>query len=381
MKEWVIIGGGIQGCTAATYLIKHNIVSIHDLMIIDPHEEPLMEWKWRTKQIGMEFLRSPSVHHIDVNPYSLQKYAKSKNLSERFFGPYKRPGLQLFNDHSEEILKEVEMNKAWLKGTAKKIKRINEGWEIQLSSERIIICKHLILALNIAECTEIPSSLKENNHCYHVFDPRLDVTTIPLPVTVVGGGITAAHLVIKLASMYPGKVTLQMRHSFRVKDFDSDPGWLGPKLLTDFHKLDSDQRRREVIQQARNRGSVTGELYRKVKRLIQDRKLSLQLIENDERESIDKEGTTIFATGFQYRLKQKAILSHLIQAENLPCSECGYPLVSEGLEWAPCLHVMGALAELEIGPIARNISGARHAAERIVNVHKLNRNRYEYKEG
>ena len=80
-------------------------------------------------------------------------------------------------------------------------------------------------------------------------------------------------------------------------------------------------------------------------------------------------------------MKQKAILSHLIQAENLPCSECGYPLVSEGLEWAPRLHVMGALAELEIGPIARNISGARHAAERIVNVHKLNRNRYEYKEG
>lgn len=31
-----------------------------------------------------------------------------------------------------------------------------------------------------------------------------------------------------------------------------------------------------------------------------------------------------------------------------------------------CLHTMGALAELEMGPTARNIAGARRAAARIV---------------
>lgn len=38
----------------------------------------------------------------------------------------------------------------------------------------------------------------------------------------------------------------------------------------------------------------------------------------------------------------------------------------QSLEWCPHLYVTGPLAELEIGPIARNISGARQAAERIV---------------
>jgi hypothetical protein len=37
------------------------------------------------------------------------------------------------------------------------------------------------------------------------------------------------------------------------------------------------------------------------------------------------------------------------------------------LQWGPGLYVTGALAELEMGPISRNISGARQAAERIVN--------------
>lgn len=40
--------------------------------------------------------------------------------------------------------------------------------------------------------------------------------------------------------------------------------------------------------------------------------------------------------------------------------------VSNSLRWGPNLYVTGALAELEMGPIARNISGARQAADRIV---------------
>ena len=55
-----------------------------------------------------------------------------------------------------------------------------------------------------------------------------------------------------------------------------------------------------------------------------------------------------------------------IETLELPCAECGYPIVSKTLQWGPDLYVTGALAELEMGPIARNISGARQAAERIV---------------
>ncbi len=39
------------------------------------------------------------------------------------------------------------------------------------------------------------------------------------------------------------------------------------------------------------------------------------------------------------------------------------------LRWHPRIHVMGPLADLEIGPVARNIIGARLAATHIVHAH------------
>jgi len=35
------------------------------------------------------------------------------------------------------------------------------------------------------------------------------------------------------------------------------------------------------------------------------------------------------------------------------------------IQWCPHLYVAGALAELELGPVARKIAGARKTAERI----------------
>jgi hypothetical protein len=44
----------------------------------------------------------------------------------------------------------------------------------------------------------------------------------------------------------------------------------------------------------------------------------------------------------------------------------GYPIVASALRGHPGIHVTGPLAELEIGPPARNILGARLSAERLL---------------
>ncbi|WP_311315645.1 hypothetical protein [Neobacillus niacini] len=75
----------------------------------------------------------------------------------------------------------------------------------------------------------------------------------------------------------------------------------------------------------------------------------------------------LLATGFIPSLPGKSWLNEIINDLNLSCAKCGYPIINHSLQWYPNLYVSGPLAELEIGPIARNISGARHAAERIVN--------------
>ncbi|MBU9713645.1 FAD-dependent oxidoreductase [Evansella tamaricis] len=67
MIDWVIIGGGVHGCTIATFLIKSGKTTTEKLKIIDPNPEPMYKWKKNTERIGMKFLRSPSVHHLDTD--------------------------------------------------------------------------------------------------------------------------------------------------------------------------------------------------------------------------------------------------------------------------------------------------------------------------
>ncbi|OLN22080.1 hypothetical protein BTO30_11340 [Domibacillus antri] len=112
MYEWVIIGGGIHGCTVANFLVKSGKTVIDDIRLIDPHAEPMARWKRNTNRIGMEYLRSPVVHHIDIHPFSLQKYSTSGD-SRDFYGYYKRPKLDLFNEHSDSVLRDFDIKKAW----------------------------------------------------------------------------------------------------------------------------------------------------------------------------------------------------------------------------------------------------------------------------
>lgn len=63
-----------------------------------------------------------------------------------------------------------------------------------------------------------------------------------------------------------------------------------------------------------------------------------------------------------------AWLDQAIGHLGLPCAPCSYLIVDKTLQWASGLHVMGPLAELEIGPAAPNITGTRMAA-RIIGDH------------
>ena len=67
------------------------------------------------------------------------------------------------------------------------------------------------------------------------------------------------------------------------------------------------------------------------------------------------------------------MVEDLIASASLPCAECGFPIVDSKLRWHPRVFVSGALAELELGPVSRNIAGARWAADRIINATRIDR--------
>jgi hypothetical protein len=196
---------------------------------------------------------------------------------------------------------------------------------------------------------------------------------------VVGGGITALQLALSLSAQHPGNVTLLTRHPLRRAQFDSDPGWLGPLHLTGFARLRDPAQRRRVIGEARHRGSAPRDVIAAVRRAVRGGRLRLQqgaVVRARFDRSLGPqlwlpEGPPIYAdrivlaTGFEAK-RPGPWLDALIDEAALPVAACGYPIVDEGLRWHPRIHVSGPLAELEIGPAARNIAGARMASQRIL---------------
>lgn len=384
MYDWLIIGGGVHGVTMATYLIKSGKATAEKLAIIDPYPSPLWKWKQNTERIKMPYLRSPSVHQLDPNPFGLEAFAKKNGYSScnHFYGRYDRPSLSLFNEHCEHLYSELQLKDCWIQGkvcTLTRIENLN-AWQATLNSGKIIVSKQVILAVGLSDQPYYPdwaAPLKQQGiPIHHIFEDSLPAV-VP-DITIIGGGITAAHYAIRLANEYPGKVTLLSRHSFRIHKFDSEPGWLGPKNMRQFNDTTCYKERRNMIKDARHKGSMTKELYMKL--MHAETKGDLSIIVNEPVAVNEVNGTILIALKDKSFLKTKTVvlatgflpslphwLLRTVQTEILPCATCGYPIVSpETLEWQKNLFVMGALAELEIGPVARNIAGARRAAERIL---------------
>jgi glycine/D-amino acid oxidase-like deaminating enzyme len=75
-------------------------------------------------------------------------------------------------------------------------------------------------------------------------------------ILIVGGGLTSAHLA--LGALRRGAlVQLLCRRGLKQKPFDADPGWLGPKYLKAFHAEPCLRRRRRLVLEARDGGSIT----------------------------------------------------------------------------------------------------------------------------
>lgn len=71
--EWIIAGGGIHGCTIATYLIKAKGIPASQICIIDPHKGPIEKWKDLTSRIAVQ---SPGI---------LQERGKQQNGSSEVY--------------------------------------------------------------------------------------------------------------------------------------------------------------------------------------------------------------------------------------------------------------------------------------------------------
>jgi len=382
--NWLIVGGGIHGVHIAAKLLGEAEVDPSRLRIVDPGDRLLERWRTCTATTGMTHLRSPSVHNLDLNPWSLFRYAGKRKTrkSGLFASPNNRPSLRFFNDHCDKVIKEYGLSALHIRARATACSLDCDRVTVGLSTGEELTAQNVVLAIGAGEQPQWPDwALRDDPRIHHIFDQAFAgwPTTLET-VAVVGGGISAAQISLRLIDE-GHKVHLVSRHELREHQFDSDPGWLGPRLMTGFNSEENIDRRRAMIASARHKGSVPPDVRRSIRDAIYRGRARWLKGEVD---GLDHDGdlltlrmTTgatvnanrvLLATGFAGGRPGGTFIDELVRSASLPCASCGYPVVDKALRWHPRVYVSGPLAELELGPSSRNISGARRAAERLVAV-------------
>ena len=182
------------------------------------------------------------------------------------------------------------------------------------------------------------------------------------------------------------KVLMMAQRTFQEKIFDAEPGWLGPKYLKGFHAEPNMQARWEMVQQARNGGSLTPAIMTYLRKL--ERQGQITFYEHCQVSAAQWNGDAWkvrcdnhsahtcmthqpihrvwLATGTTFDIKAHPLLKDLLTKHPIPTVN-GLPVLDERLRWPGCeLFLMGAWAALRVGPVARNLFGGKLASERIV---------------
>ena len=387
--DWLIIGGGIHGMHIAARLLGDVELPRESLRIVDPGQRLLARWRRCTETTGMTHLRSPSVHHLGIDHGELRRFAHKGRTKpfKPFAPPFDRPSLGLFNAHCDQIENAFELTSLHVRDRALRCSIDCDRVAVQLASGRTFHTKNLVLAIGGGEHLRKPDWARGDMlRIRHVFERDFDGwPTSPETVLVVGGGISAAHVVLRLVSE-GHRVHHVSRHPLRMHQFDSDPGWLGVKYASQFCRTNDLERRRSMINTARNTGSVPPHMMRALRRASAKEQLQwhqgevtglaedssgyrISLTEGDNLD-VDR---VLLATGFDAQRPGGRMIDELIESASLPCAKCGYPIVDAALRWHPRVYVTGPLAELELGPVSRNIAGARWAGDRIVDAIRAHR--------
>lgn len=381
MLDWLIVGGGIHGTYLSHYLIKAKGVDRTRIRVLDPHEEPLAVWTQRTRRVGMQWMRSPRVHHLDLEIQSLRDFMET--WPHRQNSQYsKRVPYSAFQSHSMKVIVQNKLHDLRLQGSAQGLVSIGDSWRVSTDRGHID-AKRVVLATGRSN-SHWPQWARQlqvqGGTIGHIFDPCFDLTHVKHArnVVVVGGGTTAGQVALRLTHESSSRVTLLTREPIRRARYDSSPCWMGPKCRRPFGHTKDYESRRAMITNGRNPGTMPDQLAQEVYnctkegtlRHVIEEVVGAEYINDSSRLQLSygdslQADTVILATGFTAQSLGPDFIQELINNMRLPVAACGFPIPGYQLDWVPGLYVTGALAELELGAAAPNILGARLAADRI----------------
>ena len=388
MADIVIVGAGPQALSLSCLLLQKRPRLQRRLRIVDPSGRWLSRWQRQMERFEIPWLRSPSPHHPHPNPHALRQFAHSQQRSRQLEGPYGLPHTDLFADFCRQAIGEYQLSDAVQPASVEHIRlpRLGAGpMELALSDGTTVTAGRLVIAAG-SGTAQMPSwvgTIAGNHppealqHSDRIHLPSLQ----PLQgqrILIVGGGLTSAHLALG-ALRRGARVHLLCRRTLKQKPFDADPGWLGPKYLKAFHAEPCMRRRRRLVLEARDGGSITPQAAAELRQA--QRRGDLQLHEHchvqaagwssGQWDLVCGGGLRLcadriwLATGHRQGVSQQPLLRQLHAQQPIELVD-NWPVLSPDLRWpGTCVHLMGGLSALQLGPAARNLFGGREAARRI----------------
>ncbi|MBD2355012.1 SidA/IucD/PvdA family monooxygenase [Tolypothrix sp. FACHB-123] len=385
--DLAIIGAGPHALTLVTHLLQKRQNIRGKFLVFDPSGTWMTNWERQFAALEIPHLRSPAVHHPDPNPFALRKFAESRPCE--LFPPYDLPGTKLFGDFCQDVISRFSLPHQVIPLKVMRIEPlrhlIRPRLRLWLQNGQSIVARRVVLATGTAKLN-FPDWVKEIEQLYPQ-DRLCHSQTVDLrklrfmgeKVLIIGGGLTSGHLAVGAISR-GAKVDLMMRRQLQEKLFDAEPGWLGPKYLKGFFAEPDYAQRFTMIKQARNGGSMTPAMGMQLRRQV--RHGNLKLDENCQvvkaewlgenwlvkcSDGSQQEYSRIWlSTGTHFDATSEPLLQEVLQAYPTPIVK-GLPVLDEYLRIPGSeLFIMGGLAALQVGPTARNLSGARMASEKIV---------------
>ncbi|WP_448571415.1 FAD/NAD(P)-binding protein [Trichothermofontia sp.] len=388
-----IVGAGPQALTLVTHLLQKRPSLRQRFVVLDPAGEWLAQWRHQFAALEIPHLRSPAVHHPAPDPHALRTFAESR--SQELFPPYDLPGTALFQDFCQAVIHRWQLADRVIPASVQALTVLTQGRKpsfcLTLGDGRLLRARRVVLAIAGGRpqfpdwvqriSTPYPADRLQHSH-------QIDLRGLRLAgerILIIGSGLTSGHLAVG-AIARGAQVILMARRQFYEKLFDAEPGWLGPKYLKGFQAEPCWERRWQMIQAARNGGSLTPAMLTQLRRW--ERAGQLSFYEHCEVAAATWEGSSWrvichhaagydclaqwpidriwLATGTQINVNQWPLLSEIREAYPVPTIQ-GLPVLDSYLRWPGCpLFIMGGAAALQLGPAARNLYGARMASGRIV---------------
>ena len=382
VMDTIVIGAGPQALTWVAHLLAKRSKCRDRIRLIDPSGGWLDQWQRQFTAYEIPHLRSPASHHPVPDYFALRGFAERR--SEEFHLPYDLPGTQLFQDFCQNTIRQLKVEDHVISGRVSEINLVPDGFELILSDGREIRAKRVVYAgggghPNLPSWMGNVQSNYPGDRLKHASQVNLAQENVRSGerILIVGSGLTSGHLAIGAAAR-GATVKLMARRNYYEKPFDSEPGWFKPKYLKDFWEQ-AWEVRAKIVREARNGGSLTPAVLTKLRKFKAERKVEfyencqVQNLTWNSEWTVQCDNSDVLqcdriwvATGSQLDIEQSSLFSNVLKQCPIEVVD-GLPVLTENLRWKDReLYLMGGFAGLQVGPTARNLSGARMASERIV---------------